>query len=137
MFDNCRVPAANLVGKENEGVKIVMSGLDLERALVAGLCVGICERALELSVEYARTRVQFGKPIGSFQMVQAMLAEMYTEIEAMKTLVWRTLAEVNDLEVGGGGRGDVHKLTAASILYAGEACNRVLNKAVQLSLIHI
>jgi isovaleryl-CoA dehydrogenase len=132
VFDNCRVPAANLVGKENEGVKIVMSGLDLERALVAGLCVGICERALELSVEYARTRVQFGKPIGSFQMVQAMLAEMYTEIEAMKTLVWRTLAEVNDLEVGGGGRGDAHKLTAASILYAGEACNRVLNKAVQV-----
>ena len=132
MFDNCRVPAANLVGKENEGVKIVMSGLDLERALVAGLCVGICERALELSVEYAKTRVQFGKPIGSFQMVQAMLAEMYTEIEAMKTLVWRTLAEVNDLEVGGGGRGDAHKLTAASILYAGEACNRVLNKAVQV-----
>jgi len=132
VFDDCLVPAANLVGGENDGVKIVMSGLDLERALVAGLCVGICERALELSVEYAKTRVQFGKPIGSFQMVQSMLAEMYTEIEAMKTLVWRTLAEVNDLEVGGGGRGDAHKLTAASILYAGEACNRVLNKAVQI-----
>ena len=132
VFDDCRVPAANLVGQENEGVKIVMSGLDLERALVAGLCVGICERALELSVEYAKTRVQFGKPIGSFQMVQALLAEMYTEIEAMKTLVWRTLAEVNDLEVGGGGRGEAHKLTAASILYAGEACNRILNKAVQI-----
>jgi len=132
VFDDCRVPAANLVGKENEGVKIVMSGLDLERALVAALCVGICERALELSVEYARTRVQFGKPIGSFQMVQAMLAEMYTETEAMKTLVWRTLADVNDLEIGGGGRGEAHKLTAASILFAGEACNRVLNKAMQV-----
>lgn len=132
VFDDCRVPVANLVGGENDGVKIVMSGLDLERALVAGLCVGICERALELSVEYAKTRVQFGKPIGSFQMVQALLAEMYTEIEAMKTLVWRTLAEVNDLEVGGGGRGEAHKLTAASILYAGEACNRILNKAVQI-----
>eukprot|EP01034_Spumella_vulgaris_P001741 gene1741-2294_t len=47
---------------------------------------------------------------------------------AMKTLVWRTLAEVNDLEIGGGGRGEAHKLTAASILFAGEACNRVLNK---------
>ena len=99
---------------------------------MAALCVGICERALELSVEYARTRVQFGKPIGSFQMVQAMLAEMYTETEAMKTLVWRTLAEVNDLEIGGGGRGEAHKLTAASILFAGEACNRVLNKAMQV-----
>ena len=132
VFDDCRVPAANLVGAENEGVKIVMSGLDLERAVVAELCVGICERALELSIEYARTRVQFGKPIGSFQMVQAKLAAMYTWIEAMKTLVWRTLAEVNDLEIGGGGRGAAHKLTAASMLYAGEVCNQVLNEAVQI-----
>ncbi len=132
VFDDCRVPAANLVGKENEGVKIVMSGLDLERAMAAELCVGICERALELSIDYAKTRVQFGKPIGSFQMVQAKLADMYTEIEAMKTFVWRTLAEVNELEIGGGGRGEAHKLTAASILYAGEVCNRVLNEEVQI-----
>ena len=128
VFEDCRVPAANLVGAENDGVKIVMSGLDLERALVAGLCVGIAERALQLSVEFAKTRVQFGKPIGSFQMVQALLAEMYTETEAMKTFVWRTLAEVNELEIGGGGRGEAHKLTAASILFAGEACNRVLEQ---------
>ena len=132
VFEDCRVPAANLVGPENDGVKIVMSGLDLERALVASLCVGIAERALDLSVAYAGTRQQFGKPIGSFQMVQALLAEMYTDTEAMKSLVWRTLADVNDLEIGGGGRGQAHKLTAASILFAGEACNRVLNKAVQV-----
>jgi len=132
VFEDCRVPVANLVGLENDGVKIVMSGLDLERALVASLCVGIAERALELSVAYAGTRQQFGKPIGSFQMVQALLAEMYTDTEAMKSLVWRTLADVNDLEIGGGGRGQAHKLTAASILFAGEACNRVLNKAVQV-----
>jgi isovaleryl-CoA dehydrogenase len=132
VFEDCRVPVANLVGPENDGVKIVMSGLDLERALVASLCVGIAERALDLSVAYAGTRQQFGKPIGSFQMVQALLAEMYTDTEAMKSLVWRTLADVNDLEIGGGGRGQAHKLTAASILFAGEACNRVLNKAVQV-----
>ena len=132
VFEDCRVPVTNLVGPENDGVKIVMSGLDLERALVASLCVGIAERALELSVAYAGTRQQFGKPIGSFQMVQALLAEMYTDTEAMKSLVWRTLADVNDLEIGGGGRGQAHKLTAASILFAGEACNRVLNKAVQV-----
>lgn len=132
VFNDCRVPVANLVGAENEGVKIVMSGLDLERALVAELCVGIAERALDLSVAYAKTRSQFGQPIGNFQMVQALLAEMYTETEAMKALVWRTLASVNDLEIGGGGRGEAHKLTAASILFAGEACNRVLNKAVQV-----
>ena len=132
VFDECRVPAANLIGEENSGVRVVMSGLDLERAAVASLCVGISERALELSIEYARTRVQFGQPIGSFQLVQGKLADMYTWIEAMKTLVWRTLASVNDLEIGGGGRGEAHKLTAASVLFAGEMSNRVLNEAVQI-----
>jgi isovaleryl-CoA dehydrogenase len=113
-------------------VKVVMSGLDLERAMVAPLCLGIAERALQLSSTTPRTRQQFGKPIGSFQMVQALLAEMYVWTEAMKSLVWRTLADVNDLEIGGGGRGEIHKLTAASVLFAAEACNRVLNKAVQV-----
>ena len=132
VFEDCRIPAANLVGEENSGVKVVMSGLDLERATVASLCVGIAERAFALALDYAKTRQQFGKPIGSFQMVQAKLADMYTWIEAMKTLTWRTLAEVNDLEIGGGGRGEAHKITAASILYAGEMSNRVLNEAIQI-----
>lgn len=77
VFEDCRVPVANRVGPENAGVSIVMSGLDLERAMIAPLCLGVAERALELSVDYAQTRRQFGKPIGSFQMVQSMLAEMY------------------------------------------------------------
>ncbi|MBL8382482.1 MAG: acyl-CoA dehydrogenase family protein [Burkholderiales bacterium] len=132
VFDDCRIPAANLVGEENAGVRVVMSGLDLERATVASLCVGIAERAFALALDYAKTREQFGRPIGSFQMVQAKLADMYTWIEAMKTLAWRTLAEVNDLEIGGGGRGEAHKITAASILYAGEMSNRVLNEAIQI-----
>src|SRR3712207_1045731 len=55
IFEECRVPAANLVGEENQGVSVVMSGLDLERAMVAPLCLGISERALELSIEYAKT----------------------------------------------------------------------------------
>jgi isovaleryl-CoA dehydrogenase len=83
VFDNCRVPARNRVGDENQGVKIVMSGLDLERAMVAPLCLGIAERALQISLDYARTRVQFGKPIGDFQMVQSMLADMYVWVESM------------------------------------------------------
>ena len=86
VFDDCRVPAECLVGEENEGKRVVMSGLDLERALVAPLAVGIAERALALAVEHAKTREQFGKPIGSFQMVQSRLADMYTRLEAMRTL---------------------------------------------------
>src|SRR5262245_27512122 len=114
VFDDCRVPAENLVGEENRGVAVVMSGLNLERAMISPICLGICERALELSIDYAKTRKQFGKPIAEFQMIQSKLAEIYVWIETMRTFNYRVLAEANDLEIGGGGRGMIHALTAAS-----------------------
>ena len=116
-----REPAS---ASENRGVAIVMSGLDLERAMVSPLCLGIAERALELSIDYAQARQQFGKPIGSFQMVQSMLAEMYVAVETMRTFTYRTLAAAARLEIGGGGRGDIHMLTAASVMYAAEFLSR-------------
>lgn len=132
LFEDCRVPAENLVGGENRGVAIVMSGLDLERAMISPLCLGIAERALELSVEYAKTRKQFAKPIGSFQMVQSMLADMYVQVETIRAFTYRVLAAAAPLEVGGGGRGDIHKLTAASVMYAAETTHKVLDLAVQV-----
>ncbi|HUA88785.1 MAG TPA: acyl-CoA dehydrogenase family protein [Steroidobacteraceae bacterium] len=132
VFTDCRVPAANLVGAENGGVSVVMSGLDLERAMIAPLCLGIAERALELSLEYAQQRQQFGRRIADFQMVQAKIAEMYVAVETMRTFTYRVLAAANDLEVGGGGRGHIHALTAASVMYASEGMNRVLSEAVQI-----
>lgn len=132
LFDDCRVPAQNLVGAENGGVGVVMSGLDLERAMIAPLCLGIAERALDLSIDYARTRRQFGKPIGQFQMVQSMLADMYVQVESMRSLTYRTLAAAAPLEVGGGGRGPIHMLTAASVMHAANACHAVLDHAVQI-----
>lgn len=132
VFDNCRVPAENLVGGENKGVAVVMSGLDLERSMISPLCLGIAERALELSINYAKTREQFGKPIGSFQMVQSMLAEMYVLVETMRTFTYRTLAEAAKVEIGEGGRGDIHMLTAASVMYTANSVNSVLDKAVQI-----
>jgi isovaleryl-CoA dehydrogenase len=132
VFDECRVPAENVVGEENRGIAVVMSGLDLERAMVSPLCLGVAERAFELSLDYAKTRQQFGKPIGSFQMIQSMLAEMYVAIETMRTFSYRTLAEASPLEIGGGGRGEIHMLAAASVLYAANACNMVLDKAAQI-----
>ncbi len=131
-FTDCKVPAANLVGAENGGVAVVMSGLDLERAMIAPLCLGIAERALELSLEYAQTREQFGKKIAQFQMVQAKLAEMYVAVETTRTFTYRVLSAANELEVGGGGRGRIHALTAASVMYASESMNRVLSDAVQI-----
>ena len=132
VFEDCRVPAVNLVGGENRGVAVVMSGLDLERAMISPICLGVAERALELSVDYARTRKQFGKPIGSFQMVQSMLADMYVQIEAIRCLSNHTLAAAAPLEVGGGGRGGIHALTAASVMFSAEACHKVLDMAVQV-----
>jgi isovaleryl-CoA dehydrogenase len=132
LFDECRVPAANRVSDENAGVSVVMSGLDLERAIVSMINLGMAERAFALALDYARTREQFGRRIGEFQLIQAKLADMYTAIETMRTFCYRTLAEANDLEVGAGGRGDIHKLTAACILYAAEGCTKVISDAVQI-----
>ncbi|WP_430397305.1 acyl-CoA dehydrogenase family protein [Ferrovibrio sp.] len=132
VFDDCRVPAENLVGGENRGVGVVMSGLDLERAMIAPICLGICERALEISIDFARTRKQFGKAIAEFQMVQSRVAEMYVMVETMRSFTYRVLLEANELEVGGGGRGSIHALTAASVMYAADTMNRVLDHAVQI-----
>ena len=132
VFDECRVPAANLVGEEDRGVTVVMSGLDLERAMIAPLCLGIAERALELSLDYARTRKQFGQPIANFQMIQAKLADMYVRTEAMRVFTYQALRAANNLEIGGGGRGEIHKITAASVMFAAETMNQVLDDAVQI-----
>jgi isovaleryl-CoA dehydrogenase len=132
VFDECRVPAANLVGEEDRGVRVVMSGLDLERAMVSPVCLGIAERALELSLDFARTRKQFGQPIASFQMVQSKLADMYVWVEAMRLFTYQALRAANDLEEGGGGRGEIHKITAASVMFAANMLNKVLDEALQI-----
>jgi isovaleryl-CoA dehydrogenase len=132
VFQNCPVPAANVLGGERGGMAVLMGGLDIERAMIAPMCLGIAERALWLSVDYAKTRRQFGQAIGSFQMVRAKLADMYVWVETMRSFTYRVLREASRVEAGGGGRGEIHKLTAASVMYAGETLNKVLNEAVQI-----
>jgi len=132
VFEDCIVPAGNLVGEENKGVRVVMSGLDLERAMITPICLGIAERALELSIDYAKTRQQFGRPIGEFQMIQQKLANMYVWVETLRTFNYRTLAAAGSMAPGEAGRGDIHKLTAASVKFGGEMMNRVLDEAVQI-----
>jgi isovaleryl-CoA dehydrogenase len=132
VFDDCKVPVENLVGGENQGVKVVMSGLDLERSMISPICLGIAERALQLAIDYAKQRKQFGKPIADFQMVRAKLADMYVWVEAMRLFTYQTLRAANTLDETGGGRGDIHKITAAGVLYVAETMNKVLNEAVQV-----
>ncbi|BAL24810.1 acyl-CoA dehydrogenase family protein [Azoarcus sp. KH32C] len=132
VFDECRVPVANLIGGENAGVAVVMSGLDIERAFLSMPFLGTAQRCLDLSIDYANTRQQFNRTIGSFQLVQGMLADMYAEIEASRAIAYRALMACNDLETGGGGRGDIHKLCAASILTVSQMALSVADKAVQI-----
>jgi isovaleryl-CoA dehydrogenase len=132
IFEDCRVPAENLVGEENRGVAIVMSGLDLERAMISPICLGVAERALDLAIDYAKTRVQFGKPIAEFQMIQSKLADIYVWVETMRTFNYRVLAAANAVESGEGGRGQIHALTAASVMYTAETMNKVVDEAVQI-----
>ena len=132
VFTDCKVPVENLVGTENNGVKVVMSGLDLERAMISPICLGIAERALALSLDYAKQRKQFGKAISNFQMVQSMLAEMYVWVESMRLFTYQTLRAANVIGEEDGGRGEIHKLTAAGVMYVAETMNKVLNHAVQV-----
>lgn len=132
VFEDCVVPAANLVGGENRGVAVVMSGLNIERSFLCSSSVGIAARALDLTIDYAKERRQFGKPIAGFQLVQGIIADMYTDLETFRAVSYQVMKEINDLEAGGGGRGQVHLRTAMNALYTGRAVMRILDGAVQV-----
>jgi isovaleryl-CoA dehydrogenase len=122
---DCRVPAENMVGHENAGHRIVMSGLNVERAVLGAIPVGIMAECLELSVSYAQQRAQFGRKIGQFQLIQAKLADMYVELEASRLLVYSALASVQK---------DKRSLrqSAMALTYASEASTRVALQAIQV-----
>jgi isovaleryl-CoA dehydrogenase len=132
VFEDCRVPAENVLGGADGGLAVMMSGLDLERAMISPICLGIAERALSLSLEHAKAREQFGQPIANFQMIRAKLADLYVWVETMRSFTYRVLRRASDVEVGEGGRGEIHKLSAASVMYASESLNKILNEAVQI-----
>ena len=132
VLEDLIVPRENIVGEEHQGHKVVMSGLDIERSMIAPINVGVAERALELSLDYAKTRVQFDQPIASFQMVQSRLADMYVWVETMKTFCWQVLSEVSGIEGSEAGRGEIHARTAAAVMYCADMCNKVLDYAVQV-----
>jgi isovaleryl-CoA dehydrogenase len=132
VFDNCRVPVDNRLGAENGGLGVVMTGLDLERATIAPICLGVAERALQLSIEHARTRKQFGRAIAEFEMIQAKIADMYVGVETMRCFLYRVLAATDSLGAESGGRGEIHALSAASVMYAAETMAKVVADALQI-----
>ncbi|HYK75678.1 MAG TPA: acyl-CoA dehydrogenase family protein, partial [Daejeonella sp.] len=125
IFDNCRVPKENLLGKEGEGFRQAMYVLDGGRISIAALALGIAKGAFQASVAYSKERHQFGQPIASFQGISFKLADMATEIEAAELLI----QQAADLK----NRGQkVTKESAMAKYYASEVCVRAATEAVQI-----
>jgi len=125
VFADAFVPDGQVLGKVNEGYKVVMSGLDIERAFYAVSAVGGIEAALELSIKYAKEREQFGQPIANFQLIQAKIADMYVDLEAARHMAHRAMWLAQQ-----GKR--VSKEAAAALLFTARAASRAANEAMQI-----
>ncbi len=124
-FQDVRIPADHLVGRENEGVAIVMSGLNIERAVLAGIPLGIMEECLARATSYAREREQFGQKIGRFELVAAKLANMWTDLEAARYLVYSALVSVQSNTRSA-------RASSAALTFASEASTRHALEAIQI-----
>ena len=125
IFEDCEVPEENVVGEVNKGVRVLMSGLDYERAVLAAGAVGIMRTALDVVLPYVHDRKQFGQPIGNFQLVQGKLADMYVHMNAARSYVY-TVCKACD-------QGRVTREDAAgAILFAAEKATQVALDSIQL-----
>jgi isovaleryl-CoA dehydrogenase len=125
VFDSCEVPAANLLGTENQGVRVLMSGLDYERVVLSGGPLGIMAAALDVALPYVRERKQFGQAIGTFELVQGKLADMYASFNACRSYAYTVAAACDRAD-------STRKDAAACILFCAEAATRAALDAVQL-----
>jgi alkylation response protein AidB-like acyl-CoA dehydrogenase len=126
IFQDCKVPKANLLGKEGMGFLVAMKTLDQSRPGVAAQALGIAQGALDKAVEYSRERVQFGKPISSFQGMQFMLADMATQVEAARALTYYAARTIDS------GEKDVAKIASMAKVFASDTAMRVTTDAVQV-----
>ena len=129
-FEGCRVPASNLLGEEGQGFKIAMITLDTFRATVGAAAVGLAWRAFDEALAYAKHRVQFGRPISEFQATQMKLAEIATDLDAARLLVYRAAWMTVWMKDKDAGR--VTKESAMAKLFATEAAGRIIDAAVQI-----
>ena len=124
VFEDCEVPLANLLGREGEGARVLMSGLDYERAVLAGGPIGIMQSCLDIVIPYVHQRTQFGEPIGTFQLMQGKLADMYTTMSACRSYAY---AVAKALDRGKATRKDA----AGVILYTAEKATWMALEAIQ------
>lgn len=125
-LENCEVPAGQLLGAEGEGLKIALAGLDSGRLGIAAQSVGVAQGALEMAARYAKQRRAFGQAIAEFQAIQWKLADMQTEIDAARMLVWQGAA------MRDAGAKKLGRYASEAKLYASEMANRVVYQAVQI-----
>ena len=125
-FDGCRLAAGSLLGAEHEGWRVAMATLDVFRASVGAQAVGLAQAGLDLALEHARRRTQFGQPLAQFQLVQAKLADMATELRAARLLVY-SAARLKDA-----GAARVTLESSMAKLFATEMAHRVIDQAVQI-----
>jgi len=126
IFNDCKIPAENLLAKEGMGFIVTMRTFDMSRPGVASQALGIAQGALELAVKYSRQRKQFDKPISSFQGIQWMIADMATEIEAARALVYASARAID------AGDKDVGAVSAMAKLFASDVAFRVCDNAIQI-----
>ncbi|MCC5854890.1 MAG: isovaleryl-CoA dehydrogenase [Idiomarina sp.] len=125
VFEDARVPAANILGELNQGVRVLMSGLDYERAVLAAGPLGIMQACMDVVVPYIHEREQFGQSIGEFQLVQGKIADMYTQMNAARAYVYAVAKSCD--------RGEATRKDAAgAILYAAELATKMALDAIQL-----
>ena len=124
VFEECVVPARNVLGQENEGVRVLMSGLDYERVVLAGGPLGLMSAALELVLPYVHERKQFERPIGTFQLMQAKIADMYADLNASRAYVYAVARACDDKRV-------TRRDAAACILFAAGRATQVALEAIQ------
>jgi alkylation response protein AidB-like acyl-CoA dehydrogenase len=130
VFTDCEVPADKLLGREGEGLKIALATLDRTRPCVAAQALGIAQGAFDYAIDYVKTRKQFGKPIADQQGIQFIVAEMATELEAARLLVYRAAMLIDRSQT----EPDLHfsQESAMAKMFASEAAVRVVDKALQL-----
>lgn len=126
IFTDCKIPKENLLSKEGMGFIVTMKTFDMSRPGVAAQALGIAQGALDAAVKYSRERVQFEKPISSFQGIQWMLADMATQVEAARALVYATAREIDN------GSKDTGKDSAMAKLFASDVAMKITTDAVQI-----
>jgi len=130
VFDNVEVPVENILGGENNGAKVLMSGLDYERAVLSGGPVGIMQACMDVVTPYIHDRKQFGQSIGEFQLIQGKVADMYTTLQAARSYLYTVGKNLDAL--GAGHVRQVRKDCAAVILYTAEKATWMAGESVQI-----